>query len=219
MSLNMRTYREIHTGRIILQSTGSNKSAANTAQLIAGGTAAAPVISETADTNFIEFRLKNTATSGDNRGIYNRLYLSGAGGGGESLRSFTSIKDVAAGTAHGAHISLNFEATGSVTGLGVGMRGTLHVPDNATFGGTVAAVQAEIFHDGAASTVAGCRHSNIRLVNGGNSSGVATHTTWMEIVGSNAVNFKTGSIGGTTKGIRIIVDGTVYYIACGTTCA
>jgi len=219
MSLTMRTYNEQHTGRIVLQSTGALASAAGNGLCISGGTSAAPVKSATADTNFIDLRFSNTATSGDNRGIYNRLYLSGAGGGGESLRSFTSVNDVAAGTAHGAHISLGFQSSGTVTGLGVGMRGTLHVPDNATFGGTVAALQAEIYHDGAASTLASATHSNLRLVNDGNATGKATHTTWMEVVGSNAVNFKTGSIGGTTKGIRILVDGTVYYIAAGTTCS
>lgn len=219
MSLTMRTHREQRTGRIILQSTGSNMSAANTALWIAGGTEAAPVVNSEANKNFIEFRFKATATSGTARGIYNRLYLSHASLTGESLRSFTSVNNVALSTAHGAHISLNFQATGRVTGLGVGVRGTLHIPDSATFGGTVAALQAEIYHDGAASTLAGCRHSNIRFVNDGNATGMATHTDWMEFVGANAANFKTGAIGGTTKGIRIIVDGTVYYIAAGTTCA
>jgi hypothetical protein len=171
------------------------------------------------DKHMIDFRWENSAATGDNRGIYNRLYLTGAGtGGGESLRTFTTIENVTLGTAHGAHISLNFAASGQVTGLGVGMRGTCHVPDNASFGGTVAAVQAEFYHDGGASTLAGCTHANLRLVNDGNSTGKATHTNWISLVGANAANVVAGTVGGTAKGIRIIIDGVVHYITCGTTC-
>jgi len=145
------------------------------AVLAGAGTSSVPATSATANTNFFEFRVKNTATSGDNRGIYNRLYIAGAGGGGESLRSFTTISDVAAGTAHGAHISLNFGDTGSVTGLGVAMRATLHVPNDASWApGTIAAIQAEIYSDGANSDTDGATEVSLfRVVNGGNASGIA----------------------------------------------
>ena len=52
-----------------------------------------------ASRNFLSFYLENWATSGDNRGMYLRLYHSGAGGGGEALRVFTTVQNVAAATA------------------------------------------------------------------------------------------------------------------------
>ena len=66
------------------------------------GLSSDPATTATANKNFLEFRTQSTATSGDSRGIYNRLYLAGAGVSGESLRSFTTVSDVAAATAHGA---------------------------------------------------------------------------------------------------------------------
>jgi len=214
---NSNIYMEQGGKRLILQSDNSAAPAATTLY-IGGGTSAAPVTTATADTKFIEFRFENTATSGDNRGIYNRFYLSGAGGGGESLRSFTTVNNVAAGTAHGAHLSLNFGTSGSVTGLGCGSRSTLHGV-NAAVSGTVCGAQSELYADGASTDYSGATHSIHRFVNDGNATGKATLDNVLEFVGMNSTSFKTGSIGGTTKGLRVLVDGTVYYIAAGTTCS
>ena len=129
----------------------------------------------TADVKGLDIRVYNSATSGDNRAMYLREYLTGAGSGGEALRAFTTISDVEGGTAHGAHISLNFGDTGELTGLGVAMRGTLHIPDDAGWtGGTLAALQAEIYSDGDASDPDGITEiSFIRIVNAGNANGIA----------------------------------------------
>lgn len=152
-----------------------NKSPSSNALLFGAGSSSAKVTTPTAGKNFFEFRTESTATSGDSRGIYNRLYLAGAGVSGESLRTFTSIDDVDAATAHGAHISLGFESTGRVTGLGVAMRATLHIPDDAAWApGTIAALQAEIWSDGDDSDTDGATEvSFIRVVNGGNANGIA----------------------------------------------
>jgi len=139
------------------------------------GAAATRATTATADKNFVELRTESTATSGDARGIYNRLYLGGAAGSGESLRTFTTVDDVAAANAHGAHISLNFNATGSVSGQGIAARCTLHIPDDATWApGTISAVEAEIWSDGDASDTDGATEvSFLRFVNGGNANGIA----------------------------------------------
>ena len=111
--------------------------------ILGSGTSADLTTTATANTKMMSFYLENSATSGDNRAMYLRLYLSGAGGGGEALRVFTTVNNVAARTAHGAHISLNFGATGTVTGQGIAMRATLHLPDVALSSNvTMAAVQA-----------------------------------------------------------------------------
>lgn len=171
------------TGDARLDFTGATVLAANTdGGIIKAGTAIAPVTEDTADLNFISLYFDNGATSGDNRGIYNRLYLTGAGGGGESLRSFTTISDIAAGTAHGAHISLSFGATGSVTGQGIASRNTLHIPDAAMSGGTVAALQAEIFADGSSSDISGTTaHALFRGVISGDGTGAATVANFLDL--------------------------------------
>jgi len=203
--------------RLILQSDASVAPAVTTLY-IGGGTAAAPVTTATADTKFIEFRFENTATSGDNRGIYNRLYLSGAGGGGESLRSFTTVNDVACGTAHGAHLSLNFASSGSVTGLGCGSRSTLHGVD-ASVGGTVCGAQSELYADGSSTDYGGGTCTIHRFVNDGNATGKATLDNVLSFVGMNSTCWPSGTVGGTAKGLRVLVDGVVHYISMGTTCS
>jgi len=124
---------------------------------------------------FMAFYFDNGATSGDNRGMYLRQYLTGAGGGGEALRVMTTVDDVAGGTAHGAHISLSFGDTGTITGQGIAMRGTLHLPDVALASNvTMSAVQAEIYSDGDDSDPGGSTLlSFFRAVNGGSSNGIA----------------------------------------------
>ena len=146
--------------------------------LILAGNSTQKISSSLPDTKFMQFYFDSIATSGDNRGMYLRLYHSGAGGGGEALRAFSTINGVVCGTAHGAHISLNFVSatnSGRLTGLGVAMRSTLHIPDDADWtSGTLAALQAEIWSDGAASDPDGLTElSFIRVVNGGNASGIA----------------------------------------------
>lgn len=201
-------------------STGQGGS--DSAGLILGaGTAADPATTATADTKFIEWRLQNTATSGDNRGIYLRFYLAGAGGGGESLRAFTTISDVAAGTAHGAHVSLNFASTGSVTGLGVAARATLHIPDDASWApGTVAALQAEIWSDGDDSDTDGATSvSFLRVVNGGNANGIADVDDDASLISLSGFTIGAGNmiVADTDETkfshkIRIDLDGTPYYL-------
>jgi hypothetical protein len=125
-----------------------------------------------ADKNFLSFYLGSAAVSGTSRGMYLRLYLTG-GAGGEAARIFTTVSnDAPADTVNGAHISLNFGASaGNVTGLGTAVRATVHVP-NRSLGGTGAALLAELYSDGASSTIGG-KWACVRLVNGGNATGIA----------------------------------------------
>lgn len=192
----------------------------NASLLLGAGTSTNKMTTATADTKFMEFRLENSATSGDNRGIYNRFYLSGAGGGGEALRCFTTVNDVAASTAHGAHISLNFGTSGTVTGQGIAMRATLHIPATAlTSNVTMSAVQAEIWSeattsDPGGSTILSC----FRAVNGGDATGKADVDTdaylfdiqgWTSATGSMFLADTPGTLGGS---LRILIGATPYYI-------
>ena len=210
--------------------TGYGAETDNNSLLFGAGTASDRMTTATANKKFIEFRLENTATSGDNRGIYNRLYLGGAGGGGESLRSFTSVDDVAVGTAHGAHISLNFESSGTVTGLGAAIRGTLHIPDDASQAGTLTALQAEIYSDGTLSDTAGGDYSYFRVVNDGDAVGIANvddDVFLMSLQGFTAgsghiIDNSDGSVDKTLKFTNVVkfkikVGTTTYYIPAAQT--
>lgn len=198
-----------------------------TAALVFGaGTSASPATTATADKNFLDFRTQSTATSGDARGIYNRLYLAGAGVSGESLRSFTTVNNVAAATAHGAHISLSFGATGTITGQGIATRSTLHLKDEALASNvTMAALQAEIYSDGANSDPGGStKLSYLRCVNDGHANGIADvddDANLIEIIGHTigAGNMVVAEVDETkfSHKIRINIGGTTYYLmACAT---
>ncbi len=172
MSRQIKLYNNPGSSVTFVQGGSWSKAAG---PLILAGTSSAPLICDTADTKFIQIYTDCGATSGDNRSIYNRLYLTGAGGGGESLRSYTEISGVAAGTAHGAHISLGTgESTtvGTVTGLGVAVRATLGLASGAVSGGTYAAIEPEIYSFGASTTTTMTELSFIRCTMGGNSTGI-----------------------------------------------
>lgn len=164
-----------------------------------------------ADTNFLQLYTENTATSGDNRGIYNRFYLSGAGGGGESLRSFTTVNNVTGGTAHGAHVSLSFGTSGKVSGQGVAVRGTLHIPSGGLNAGTYAAVQAEVYADG--TGVTSVPTALFRGVVDGNATGKASVLTFLDLAAENGagkiVNESITALTG-KAGLKVTVNGALY---------
>lgn len=185
------------------------------------GTAASPALSSTAGKNFLAFYVQNSATSGDNRGMYLREYLSGVGTAGEALRVFTTVSDVAANTVHGAHISLSFGTSGSVTGQGIANRNTLHMPASALvgLGTTYAAVQAEIWSDAATSDPGGNLLSFFRAVNGGDATGGADVDDDVALFDISGVTIATGNLvaASTTEAnyshsVRVRINGTSYYM-------
>ena len=196
--------------------------------ILKGGTSAAPITEDTANMKFVSLYFDDGATSGDARGIYNRLYITGAGGGGESLRSYTDVT-AAGATAHGAHISLGFGTAGSVTGQGIGVRATLHMPATALSASNVtyAPLQAEVWSDAATSDPAGNKLSLIRLVNGGAEAGAAAvddDAAVIEFVGFTAADGNmlaikaAGAAPNVTASARVRwIDGTYKYIYLGDT--
>ena len=175
-----------HTGwRRIVDSTGSKLGAfvdgqqrfqlgsatlanegANTVALLHGqGTSATPVQTTSGSVSFLGYWLQTSSTSGDVRGMYTRLFFTGAGGTGEAHRIFATVTDVAASTVRGAHISLSFAASGTVTGLGAALETTLHLNTGGTAGGTLTSLNVAINSDDAASDPAGSSLSYIRTSN------------------------------------------------------
>jgi hypothetical protein len=139
--------------------------------ILGNGTTADPCLNAVADKHFIEFRMKHTATSGDNRGIYTRTEFAGAGGGGDGIRSNT-IANEAIGTVQGIHGSVEFKAGASCTGLTDGIRAGLIFADEAGPGGTVCAQMVELWASGTSTDISGASVSMIRAVMGGDATGI-----------------------------------------------
>lgn len=214
-----------HTSLLSLDN-GTGAASAN-AILLGRGTSADPVTSSVADKKMIEFRCETTASSGDNRLMYLR-YAMGNAGGGECLRAFTVV-EANLGTAHGAHLSLVFSASAGgseCSGLGVACRATLHIPNVASWlpTGTYAAINAEIFSDGANSDPAGMTElSFLRMSNDGDATGKAnvdTDAFLFSIQGFTAAADTTkllsskslAELPANSIALRIKVGATTYYI-------
>ena len=164
----------LQTDHVIRPNAAGGAPAAS-ALLLGIGTEADPALSAVADKKFIELRCKSSATSGDNRLLYMRFEMSGAGQSGETLRASTLLTGALA-TARGAQISLEIGATGYVTGLGAGVDAQLYIKNEAVHAnGTYAALNVEIYSVGSSSSIAAAAEAAfIRIVNGGDGTGMGT---------------------------------------------
>lgn len=215
--------------RFEIGSTALTTEGANTAALLHGvGTTTTPAKTSTANKNFLGYWVESSATSGDARGIYTRLYISGAAGAGEAGRFYTTVSDVAADTVRGAHISLDFASTGSVTGLGAALEATLHINNSGSAAGTMYGVKSAINSDGATSDPAGATTlAYFAAVNQGNATGAAdvdTDAVLFDVTGhatGTGTLFQTVTtaytLGEITNSLKIKVGGTIYHILLSTT--
>lgn len=123
--------------------------------------------------NFLQIYGNQNATA-DTRAIYARLYSKIAASSGDAIRGFYTVEDVAADTARGAHLSLSFGTSGYITGLGTAATATLQLPNAVMHAnGTYAAVNAELYSDGATTDPASVTELSIfRGVLNGNATGI-----------------------------------------------
>ena len=188
------------------------------ALLHGAGTSSAPETTALTGQNFMGYWLKSTATSGDTRGLYLRLYLNGAGAG-EAGRFYTTAgaANVATGgSAHGIHASFSLDstATSSVSGQAFAGRftidaaaatrtvngnlGALLVESNFGANNTVPATVALIHFQELGSVT--CKKA-MRFPNAASAGMLAVHTT-------DAM----------THSVRCVTDGgTVVYLMATTT--
>lgn len=179
--------------------------------------------------NFMQIYASQVAT-GDTRAAYIRLYADIAAASGEAVRAFGTVNDVAAATFRGAHISLNFGTTGTITGLGAALEATLHIPSGGKPGGTITAVKAAINSDGTIDPDTSAL-SVFNVVNQGDATGmdhVDDVAALFDIDGFDAAsgNMIGANIagGGTfdltnVKPIRITIDGVAHYLIAATAVA
>lgn len=182
----------------------------------AGASGANHELGATAD-NAMEYYLNATHTSGDMRGIYLRLYFSGASGSGEAARIFGTVNNVTAavgGTVNGAHISLSVTgASGAISGAGNALRTTFGVGTGATPGGTLASIQCDT--DVASGVTLPASHAFIRFTN----SGAVAFSRLFEVPNVASGGMLAAHVtDGISHSIRIrSADGTLYYLMATTT--
>lgn len=174
-------------------------------------------LGDTAGQNAMGHWFTTSATSGDTRGMYLRLYFAGAGGSGEAARIFGTVNNVSAatgGTVNGAHISLSVSgASGAVSGAGNALRATLGLGAGTEAGGTLSAIQVD--SDFAADATVPATAAAIRITN--SNTGV-----WANLMNvPNAANGTIFAAHGTdamTHSLQILsADGTPYWIMCTST--
>ena len=193
---------------------------ADTVALLHGlGISATPVVTSSGSVNFLGYWVSTSSTSGDVRGIYMRLFFTGAGGTGEAARLYATVTDVAASTVRGAHISLSFAASGTVTGLGAALETTLHLNSGGTAGGTLASLNCAINSDGSSSDPAGSALSYIRFSNQGSATDDVDDDAYLFDIQGGTIG--TGNLvevaadeTGYAHGIRIRVGSTEMYLMC-----
>lgn len=209
-----------------LDFTGIAPVAADTdGAVIKAGTTASPIASSAANQSMV--RLVFDFDHDGGYGLYTRSYISTAAVSADAARVFGTVNNVAAATARGAHISLSFGATGTVSGLGVALECTLHIPDQGTQAGTMAPLKLAINSDGDDSDPSGAVLSYIRVDNQGNANGIADvdddaflfdiqgHT----IADDNMVDAAATAFDGSdfTHGIKVRVGATTMWLVASTT--
>lgn len=185
-----------------------------TAALLHGsGTSAAPTTTSTANKNFLGYWVKSSAATGDARGMYLRLYLSGAGGG-EALRAYATADGTGVatgGTINGIHASLSINASKTISGAGNAIRATLDAAaDTRTLSGTLAAIQLD--SNIAAGNTVPATAAFLRVTDTG---AVALGRLLNIPAPSNSTIFATHTVQAMSHSIRITdAAGTPYYIMC-----
>lgn len=214
-----------------LEFTAGRGDAGSTAAVLHGGgisTSGSRLKAPTATTanlNFMGYWLETEATSGDTRGLYLRLYFSGAGGSGEAARIYGTVNNVQAavgGTVNGAHISLLVTgASGSISGAGNALRATLELGASTNPGGTISAIQVDSSIGASATVPATAAFFHLDNV------GTAPTTNGLPLLfnilnpetsnffvaagtGANSAGVSTGGVA--AKVLKISVGGTPYWI-------
>lgn len=139
------------------------------------------------------------------------LALNGAGGSGEAHRGRTIVEAVGVLTAHGGHHGLEFDADGTLTGLGVGHRATFMGPNRALFA-TIAGGMSELWAEGSSTNFrAATKHSIHRFVMDGDPTGYATADNVFEFVNMSATQYAANT-DVPAFALRCIINGNIRYL-------
>ena len=170
-----------------------------------GGTATDPIVVTTSG-NINSSYATTSATSGDTRLAYDKLTFTAAGSG-ETIRAFSVVTTTTAavgGTINGAHISLEVDGSGKISGAGNAIRATLGGTQTAQTG-TLAVIQADT--NFASGVTLPASASFIRVTDSGAGTGKITNLFNLP---SALVPTKTAAAVSHT--IKIMVGTTPYYL-------
>ena len=175
-----------------------------------GGTATSPIAVTTAQ-NINSSYATTSATTGDTRLVYDKLTFTAAGSG-ETIRAFSVVTTTTAavgGTINGAHISLEVDGSGKISGAGNAIRATLGGTQTAQTG-TLAVIQADT--NFASGVTLPSSASFIRFTDSG--AGTNKIPNLFNLAGAGLLT--TGTTGAVAGGIKIVVNGTPYYLLVST---
>ena len=185
----------------------------NTARIFGSGSASVPTPMNTANSNGIGLWLKSSATSGDARAIYARMYLNGATGG-EAVRAFataTTTNVATGGTMNGIHATASINASSSISGAANAGRFTLGAAaESRTLSGALSSIQLD--SDIATGNTLPTIHGFLRVTDSG-----AVRLSNLAVIpaAANGTMFAAHTTQAMTHSIRIInAAGTAYYIMC-----
>ena len=175
------------------------------------GTATDPITVTTAQ-NIDAAYATTSATTGDTRLNYSKLTFTSTGSG-ETLRAFSVVTGTGAataGTINGAHISLSVDgASATISGAANAIRATLGGSD-ATPGGTLAVIQLDTAYTVNATLPATA--SFIRVTDSGTNTGEIPLLMNIETGPAATIAPTATSVTTVAKAIKVMVDGTVYYV-------
>ena len=160
------------TGTATLTGIATFGGAAHGGLLHGAGTSSTKYTMTGASQSALSYYVTTADTADSNRCAYLRLYLTGAAGGGEAIRGFCTV-GAACSVARGAHISLNYTGTSSITGESMAAKGTYHIPNSSLAAGTSAVFDAEIYADGASSSLGSGTLAMLGAHVSGNATGAA----------------------------------------------
>jgi hypothetical protein len=176
------------------------------------GTSAANFTSSAASHIFREYRYTASNVTGDHRGIYTALTLTGAGASGEAIRARTVINAAVAGGVHGLHGGVEFGASGSVTGLAAGVRAT-YMASNGNQAASIYGGMSELYAGGASTDYGTATEHAIHCFNnGGDGTGAATADNVFAFTGLSGTQFCAATNAVIDHALQVQVNGTTYWI-------
>ena len=179
------------------------------------GTSASPLAVTTAQ-NINSAYVTTSATTGDTRLTYDKLTFTSTGSG-ETARFFSVVTGALAatgGTINGAHISMEVNGSGTISGAGNALRATLGGTQTAQTG-TLGVLQLDTNYTGSVTTPA--TSAFIRVTDSGSATGKINNLLTID-AGPAATIVAAGAAtpGGTIKKISIQIGGVAYYILAAT---
>jgi hypothetical protein len=179
------------------------------------GTASDPVTVTTAQ-NINSAYGTTSATTGDTRLMYDKLTFTSTGSG-ETIRAFSVVTGALAatgGTINGAHISMEVNGSGTISGAGNALRATLGGTQTAQTG-TLGVLQLDTNYTGSVTTPA--TSAFIRVTDSGSATGKINNLLTID-AGPAATIVAAGAAtpSGTIKKISIQIGGVAYYILAAT---